>query len=234
MACFVLVHGAWHGGWVWRDVEPLLVAAGHRVLTPTLTGMGDRLHLLSAATGVVQHTEDILAHIAHMEAEDVVLVGHSYGARPTALACASPAVIRWVSLDGVAAIEGATLMDGAPAEVVAVTRAALVMAGLAVPPLPAEALGVPIAHPSHAWVSRRLTPLPFRCVEEPMPPLPARFATLPRAYVEAKGNRLAGPKAGLAQAKAEGWPVVAIDSGHDLPVTAPAEVAEVLLRLAAG
>ena len=233
MATFVLVHGAWHGGWVWRDVGPLLEAAGHRVLTPTLTGMGDRLHLLSPATGVAQHAEDIAAHIAHMEAEDVVLVGHSYGARPTALACAASVVGRWISLDGVAVAKGSTLLDGAPAEAVAAARAARVMGGLATPPLPPEAIGVPADHPGHAWVRRRLTPLPWRCLEEPMPALPARFAGLPRAYVEATRNSLAGPRAGRAQAEAEGWPVVAIDSGHNLPVTAPTEVAEALLRLAA-
>jgi pimeloyl-ACP methyl ester carboxylesterase len=232
MTTFVLVHGAWHGGWVWRDVAPLLAAAGHRALTPTLTGMGERLHLLSAATGVAQHAADLLAHIEHEEAADIVLVGHSYGARPTALAAAHPAVRHWVSLDGVSVAEGATLMDGAPPAAIEATRASRILDGLAIPPLPAEMIGVPPEHPGHAWVTRRLTPLPYACVEEPMPPLPDRFATIAHTYIEATGNTLAGPKAGLAQAHAEGWPVTAIESGHNLPVTAPAEVASALLRLA--
>lgn len=233
MTTFVLVHGAWHGAWVWRDVAPLLERHGHRVLTPTLTGMGDRLHLLSAATGVLQHATDILAHIDLEEATDVVLVGHSYGARPTALASAHPAVNRWISLDGVSVAEGTTLMDGAPPAAIEATLASRILDGLAIPPLPAEMLGVPPDHPGHAWVSRRLTPLPFACVEEPMPALPARFASLRPAYIEALGNHMAGPKLGRAQAVAQGWPIKTIDSGHDLPVTAPSQTASALLDLAA-
>jgi pimeloyl-ACP methyl ester carboxylesterase len=233
MTTFVLVHGAWHGGWAWRDVAPLLREAGHEVLTPTLTGMGDRHHLLTSDSGVAQHVADILATIAHAEAEDVVLVGHSYGARPTALAAADPAVRQWISLDGVAIAPGATLFDGAPPEAIAATRAALINDGLALPPLPAEVVGVPAGHPGHAWVTRRMTPMPFRCVEEPMPAVPPRFHALPRAYVLALGNTMAGPAGGHAQAQAEGWPIVPIDSGHDLPVTAPRETASALLRLAA-
>jgi pimeloyl-ACP methyl ester carboxylesterase len=232
MPTFLLIHGAWHGGWVWRDVAPLLAAAGHRVLTPTLTGMGDRLHLLSAATGVAQHAQDLVATIDHAEADDVLLVGHSYGARPAALACRHPAVRRFVSLDGVSVAPGTTLMDGAPPAAVEATRAARILDGLAIPPLPAEAIGVPADHPGHAWVTRRLTPLPYACVEEPMPPAP-RFESLPRAYIEATGNTLAGPKLGLAQARAEGWPITRIESGHNLPVTAPSPVAAALLALAA-
>lgn len=231
MTTFLLVHGAWHGGWVWRDVAPLLRAAGFDVLAPTLTGMGDRRHLLSADSGVAQHVEDIVATIAHAEAKDVVLVGHSYGARPTALACDLPAVRQWISLDGVRVAAGATLLDGAPADVVAATRAALVEGGLALPPLPAEVIGVPVDHPGHAWVARRMTDMPWRSVEEPLPPLPPRFHALPRAYVLALGNSMAGPRAGHAQAAAEGWPIIPIDSGHDLPVTAPQQVASALIRL---
>ena len=62
-ATIVLVHGAWHGGWCWRDVRPRLEARGHRVLTPTLTGMGERLHLGTAATNVATHAQDIMGVI---------------------------------------------------------------------------------------------------------------------------------------------------------------------------
>src|SRR5436190_22734771 len=76
---FVLVHGAWHGGWCWRRVADLLTADGHRVLTPTLTGLGERSHLLSPGISLDTHIADVV-NVAKWERLDkIVLVGHSYG-----------------------------------------------------------------------------------------------------------------------------------------------------------
>src|SRR3954471_5708155 len=75
---FLLVHGAWHGGWCWRKLTPLLRAAGHQVLTPTLTGLGDRAHLLSAEVDLTTHIQDVSAVLEYEDLRDVVLVGHSY------------------------------------------------------------------------------------------------------------------------------------------------------------
>lgn len=231
MAEFLLVHGAWHGGWCWRHVADALGAAGHRVLMPTLTGLGERAHLMTEATGIATHLADILAVIECEELTDVIVVGHSYGARPTALATAHPAVRHWVSLDGVPIAEGCTLFDGAPLALIEMTRAALID-GLAMAPYPAELIGVPPEHPGHGWVTRRQTPMPWRCLEEPMPALPARFEGLPRTFVRALGNTLAGPSNGGREALAAGWPLLDIDSGHDLMVTAPEETVAALLHIA--
>ena len=78
MAQFVLVHGAWHGAWCWRDVLPLLWQAGHRAHAVTLTGLGDRSHLLSPSIDLDTHIQDVVATIEAEELTDVVLVGHSY------------------------------------------------------------------------------------------------------------------------------------------------------------
>ena len=77
MAIFVLVHGARHGGWCWQRVARLLRAAGHDVYTPTLTGLGERAHLLSPAIGLDTHIKDILGVLFYEDLRDVVLVGHS-------------------------------------------------------------------------------------------------------------------------------------------------------------
>lgn len=76
---FVLVHGAWHGGWCWRRVADLLRTRGHRVFAPSLTGVGDRAHLFSKAISLQTHVEDILSVVETEELNDFVLVGHSYG-----------------------------------------------------------------------------------------------------------------------------------------------------------
>src|ERR1700689_4112235 len=79
MATFVLVHGAWHGGWCWKRVRRSLQAQGHEVFTPTLTGVADRSHLLSREVNLETHITDVTNLILWEELSDVVLCGHSYG-----------------------------------------------------------------------------------------------------------------------------------------------------------
>src|SRR5215831_5722049 len=79
MATFVLVHGAWHGGWCWKKVTPLLRAAGHEVYTPTLTGLGERVHLASPKVDLTTHIQDVVNVLDYEDLHEVVLVGHSYG-----------------------------------------------------------------------------------------------------------------------------------------------------------
>ena len=76
---FVLVHGAWHGGWCWRRVSDLLERQGHKVFTPTLTGLGERSHLMSKEIRLATHITDVVNHLKWEGLEGVVLCGHSYG-----------------------------------------------------------------------------------------------------------------------------------------------------------
>ncbi len=79
MATFVLVHGAWGGGWVWKRVAPLLRAQGHEVFTPTLTGLGERVHLARPEVNLDTHIQDIVNLLQYEDLEGIVLVGWSYG-----------------------------------------------------------------------------------------------------------------------------------------------------------
>jgi pimeloyl-ACP methyl ester carboxylesterase len=75
----VLVHGAWHGGWCWTKLIPSLRAAGHQVFSPTLTGLGERSHLLSPEVNLTTHIKDTAAVLEYEDLHNVMLVGHSYG-----------------------------------------------------------------------------------------------------------------------------------------------------------
>jgi pimeloyl-ACP methyl ester carboxylesterase len=75
---FVLVHGAGHGGWLWARVRDRLCAKGHRVFTPTLTGLGERSHLLGPSVTLETHITDVVNVFAWEDLSDAVLVGHSY------------------------------------------------------------------------------------------------------------------------------------------------------------
>lgn len=77
-ATFVLVHGAWAGGWAWKRVAPLLRAHGHDVFTPTLTGLGERVHLASPDVNLTTHIQDIANLLVYEDMKDAVLVGWSY------------------------------------------------------------------------------------------------------------------------------------------------------------
>lgn len=79
MATFVIVHGAWSGGWAWGPVARELRADGHEAFTPTLTGLGERVHLANPAIDLDTHVLDVVHLLRYERLEAVVLVGHSYG-----------------------------------------------------------------------------------------------------------------------------------------------------------
>ena len=76
---YVLVHGAFGGGWDWRPVSGILTSRGHRVFRVTLTGLGERAHLTSPDIGLETHITDVVNTILYENLRDVTLVGHSYG-----------------------------------------------------------------------------------------------------------------------------------------------------------
>jgi pimeloyl-ACP methyl ester carboxylesterase len=116
MTHYLLVHGAWHGGWCWGRVRQRLTAQGHQVFTPTLTGLADRSHLLSREVGLETHVQDVANLITWEILSDVVLVGHSYaGTVVRHVADRMPDRIRsLVYLDAFVPENGKSVSDYAP------------------------------------------------------------------------------------------------------------------------
>jgi pimeloyl-ACP methyl ester carboxylesterase len=114
MSTFVLVHGAWHGAWCWERLVPRLQAAGHEVVTPVLTGVGERAAELTSSVGLSRHVDDVVA--ALRDAGPAVVVGHSYGALVVRQAAdREPGLVeRVVLIDGWAGGDGASLFGLAP------------------------------------------------------------------------------------------------------------------------
>ncbi|MCE9572935.1 MAG: alpha/beta hydrolase [Deltaproteobacteria bacterium] len=235
MACFILMHGAFHGGWIWARVAARLRAAGHEVLTPTLTGCGDRIHLLSREIGLETHVCDLEATLVHEDVHDGILVGHSYGGTvATVVASRQAARLKaLVYLDAQAPIDGQTA-SGAMGEATTAGLAALSDETWQLPPLPLDAVGV-TAPADVAWVAPRRHPHPMRTLLEPV-----RLAGAPdglaRSYLECTQHAgliaLFGvdPLAGFAaRAQAEGWRFARLDAPHDVMVTAPDLAAAALL-----
>src|SRR5438876_10673071 len=117
MSTFVLIHGAWHGSWCWKRVRKMLQDLGHQVFTPTLTGLGERSHLLSPSVNLDTHILDVVNLIRWEELSDVVLCGHSYGGCViSGVADRIPARIRsLVYLDAFVLDDGESLAQHVPA-----------------------------------------------------------------------------------------------------------------------
>ena len=151
---FVLVHGAWHGGWCWQRVADRLRGGGHTVFTPTLTGLGERSHLLRGGIDLTTHTTDIVNVMKWEGLSDVVLCGHSYGGfviSSVAEQMAS-AIRSIVFLDAFVPRNGECVLDLTGPAVQEGVRNALQRGDIAIPPRAAEAFGVNVA--DRAWVDR--------------------------------------------------------------------------------
>jgi pimeloyl-ACP methyl ester carboxylesterase len=235
---FVLVHGAWHGGWCWSRVAARLRERGHAVYTPTLTGLGERRHLISPQVNLDTHVEDVVNLLQFEELERVVLVGHSYaGIVISGVADRVPQRLRQlVYLDALLLEPGKSLFSDFPPAVVEQRLKAIRETGGGVgaaAALPPAAFGV--KDPADAaWVARHLTPQPVGTYLQPLLLKAPLGNGLPRTYIECTGDPIATLEPTKARVRADaGWQLRTLATGHDAMVTAPAALAELLTDLAA-
>jgi pimeloyl-ACP methyl ester carboxylesterase len=232
MVKFLFVPGAWLGGWCWRDVAADLEAAGHSAVCPTLTGLGERAHLLSPEIGLETHVADILGVLEFQDLRDVVLVGHSYGGTViTAVAeQASRRIRRLVYLDASVPRDGQSNNDVVGPEIAAQLRLAAKSSGggWRVPPA-AYVLERPAAA-LRPWIEQRLTPHPLRCFEEPVQLGSTDTAALPRAFLR---TSLQSPLYTnlIDRAREAGWYCRDLKGGHYPMFTEPQAVAAALAEL---
>lgn len=237
---FVLVHGAWHGGWCWDQVRERLEAAGHRVHTPTLPGLGERARELDATTGLADHIADVTDYITARDLADIVLVGHSYGGMViTGVADALKSrIAHIIYLDAALPEDGQSMISYGTArapEAVAATEVslrALAPDGIAMAAFPPTLLGIPASHPLHDHVAARLTPHPLKTWLDPIRLVNGGPVGLPRTYVHCTAPVMAQTQfPAIAQiTKADpDWHYAEIATGHEAMLTAPDAVAKLLL-----
>lgn len=240
MATFVLVHGAWHGGWCWRRVAPRLRAAGHEVYTPTLTGLGERAHLLSPAIDLDTHIRDVVNVLEYEELTGVVLVGHSYaGAVIAGVADRTAArLAHLVYLDAFAPRDGEALFDLHPPAMRDAMRARSDAEGEGwyLPPPPSTGPTLfGITDPADlAWVRGKLGPQPRTPHEQPLRLAHPAGAALPCTFIYCADKAPGDPFAAMAQRAREeaGWGYRELPTGHDAMVTMPQELGALLATLA--
>jgi pimeloyl-ACP methyl ester carboxylesterase len=243
MPTFVLVHGSWHGAWCWSRVLPLLRGAGYDAHAVTLTGVGERAHLLSNAINLTTHINDVLGLIEAEELTNIVLVGHSYGGRvitgvADALLNAGKVNLQHlVYLDAVVPKSGESWSSTHSAEVIAARmQAAKDYAAIhgehfgieAFPPPDASLFG--LTGDDAAWVNRRQTPQPLGVYLDGQSFDEARLARLPRTFIDCIVHPLATINVSRERVRADkSWRVVELACGHDAMVSHPKELADIFL-----
>ena len=231
MATYVLVHGAWHGGWCWRAVARSLRAAGHEVHTPSLTGLGDRLHLAAPDIDLDTHVMDVV-HLLEMEdLTGVVLVGHSYGGMVVTGAAdrAHPRIRSLVYLDAFVPEDGRTLLDYVVPERAARMAEEGRRTGWVSPP------------PMSLWGLRERAHLDFvgpREVRQPFATMTSRIALanqdalarLPKTFVYCSSPATGSfDQFAVRYRGAPGWRSHELRTGHDAMILVPGEVTAILL-----
>ena len=227
MATFVVAHGAWSAGWGWKKMHPLMAARGHRLITPTLTGLGERGHLASAAIDLDTHIADILGVLKFENLTGVNLIGHSYGGMvATGVADrARDRIAKLIYIDAFAPNDGDSVVDLLPEAARAQRKPS---ADGFIPPVPMP----PDTPPQdRAWAEPLRLPQPAKTFEQKLKfhggPL-----TLPRHYIyctrNAPDDRF---RRFYERAKRENWGASEIDASHNPHITCPEALADLLDKL---
>jgi pimeloyl-ACP methyl ester carboxylesterase len=232
MATFVFVPGAWLGGWCWRDVAACLRTAAHTVITPTLTGLGDRAHLLNREVGLFTHVADVTGLLRYHDLEQVILVGHSYGGTViTAVAERTPERIRrLVYLDASVPRDGESNNDVIGPAMAGQLREAANAGGEGWRVPPASYVTERMSGPLRSWVEERLTAHPLLAFEERVRLSSKAAAALPRAFIRTTRSPLYD--ALLARAQEAGWRCRELEGGHYAMLVEPRAVASAIAEAA--
>ncbi len=239
MSTYLLVHGAWHSGRCWERVVPLLASAGHRVLTPSLTGYGDKMHLLGPDVGLNTHVDDIVRLVTEEDLTEVVLVGHSYAGLVISSAAnqVPDRIARLVYLDAMVPADGESATDAQPAAQALIDLAVKSVSGWRIPPLPEMPppfglFGV-TDQADVAWLRTILSDQPVGCLQQRVRLDNPAVTTIPVTHIHCTVKPEGIPRRPVPAIQPNGDPadVWELPTGHDCMITMPVELTELLLKL---
>jgi pimeloyl-ACP methyl ester carboxylesterase len=233
VANYVLIHGGIQGGWVWKRVVALLRAAGHEAYAPTLTGCGERAHLLTRDVGLETHVQDVVNVLEYEDLHEVVLVGHSYGGTVVTVVAdrARDRVSHLVIVDGAQPLPGQSMLDSwaqdDPQAVMELDRYVQETGeGWRVVPMHPRGFGV-TDEDDIRWLEKMDTPHPYKTFQDPAQYDLERVSTLPQTIIVCTGDQ---PPPAEPPASANGKRFRTIASGHGVNVVAPKELTDLLLE----
>jgi pimeloyl-ACP methyl ester carboxylesterase len=232
---FVLVHGAWYGGWCWDKVAQALRAQGHYVSTPTCPGLGEQAHLLSKDISLTTFITSITNHIIYQNVSDVILVGSGFGGVViSGVPDRIPHLIHsLVYVDAMVLASGLSVFEAQPAAVTKKRQEQVesLGKGIAIPAPPASSYGQ-MDKETLAWLVARLTPHPVGTYQEKLLLNNPLGNGRPRIYVDCT----ASPFEPLVEVKKslraqKGWDWVELNTHHDPMITDPLVLADFLAKV---
>ena len=233
MSTFVLVHGAWHGGWCWRWVREHLENQGHLVYTPTMTGVGEKAHMISPDITLDTVINDVIETITDEDLTNVILVGHSF-AGPVISSVAERLASRidqLIYLDAAILENGESMFSCIPQRIVAERQRQTdeTSGGLSIPVPTAEKLGI-TDQEQWNYVQRNLTPHPISTYKSPLI-LAGKPGEGFRCTYIACSKPLYEPLTwARKRAKEYGWKIIELETGHDAMINSPESVSDLLMK----
>lgn len=230
---FLVCHGAWSAGWAWKKMHPLMRASGHRLITPSYTGLGERAHLAHQGLDLEAHIQDMLNVITYEDLSDIVLVGHSYGGMvATGVADRMrERIAQLIYIDAFVPRDGQSLFDLFEPAVAQMREAARSGDGWRIPPI---AIPPDTSAADIEWLTPRRVNMPIKCFEQKLK-LQHGETKLPRSYIYATRvtpSDTFGQFAKRARGEA-GWHAFDIDASHSPNVTAPEALMALLQTIVA-
>ncbi len=230
---FLVCHGAWSAGWAWKKMHPLMQAGGHRLVTPSYTGLGERAHLANPSLDLEAHIQDVLNVVRYEDLRDIVLIGHSYGGMvATAVADrARDRVTQLIYVDAFVPQDGQSLFDLNEVAIEKMREAAQNGDGWRIPPMPTPSDTSP---DDVEWLTARRVDMPIKCFEQKLK-LDHGEPSLPRSYIYATRitpSDTFGPFAKRTK-NDPGWRYFEIDASHSPNVTAPEALMALLEKIVA-
>ena len=231
---FLLIHGAWHGGWVWNEISEILNYQGYSVSTPTLTGLGEKKHLLSSKITIDTFIEDVVNHIIFENLNNIILVGHSFaGSVISGVADKlKDRIKKLIYFDAVILKDGQKPFDIAPKEIVKqrIELAKRFGNGISIPAPSADAFGVFDVKKS-LLLEEKLTPHPLSTYQSKLTIKNEIGNGIPLFYIFCNDPVYKSLESSRKVVRKLKWPIFELNAGHDAMLTHPKETLNLLMKI---
>ena len=231
---FLLIHGAWHGGWVWNEISEILRYQRYSVSTPTLTGLGEKKHLISSKITIETFIEDVVNHIVFENLNNIILVGHSFaGSVISGVADRlKDRIQKLIYFDAMILIDGQKPFDITPKETVAqrIELSKKFGNNISIPAPSADAFGVFDIKKS-LLLEEKLTPHPLSAFQSKLILKNEVGNGIPLSYIFCTKPVYKSLESSREVVRKMKWPIFELSAGHDAMLTHPKETLNLLMKI---
>ena len=231
---FLLIHGAWHGGWVWNEISDILRYQRYSVSTPTLTGLGEKKHLLSSKITIETFIEDVVNHIIFENLNNIILVGHSFaGSVISGVADRlKDRIQKLIYFDAMILKDGQKPFDITPKETVEqrIELAKKFGNNISIPAPSADAFGVFDIKKS-LLLEEKLTPHPLSAFQSKLILKNEIGNGIPLSYIFCTKPVYKSLESSREVVRKMKWPIFELNAGHDAMLTHPKETLNLLMKI---